>query len=363
MDETFNEEPIDPRTFMLEIRRRAIIRKGFLLHQASNSHTQPQQPPPPPSLEHLIRTTRALIATNEEIWARCQPHYCGRVGGGEEQHNHHPQELPPPHHDNDKGTWFLFARVAACTVTVTTYDTHVVDTVMMKTAPEVTKHEFYLPMVVPSKLRRLVPVPRMGPQDAVPNLRVLIHRAMVLSEDVMLISLLEYKHYLEQLQVALGVIDAWLLEAAKSEQFLKSTFGTSIKNNPDQHLQTFSNQLLKVDPIYNGLCSRCGKKRNKHVLMRSWLRCSETSSDLPFDQQPPPPRAFFPLTVETHLWVGTFRGSVNLQFFIDEPRERKRLTKMLAFVASLSPRSTDDKDEEETYGGGGGAEEPSTGHS
>ena len=70
--------------------------------------------------------------------------------------------------------------------------------------------------------------------------------------------------------------------------------------------------------------------------------------------------------METNLWVGTFRGSVNLQFFIDEPRERKRLTKLLAFVASLSPSSTDDKDDEEEddgVGGGGGPEEGSTGHS
>ena len=334
-----SDEPTDPRTFVLEMRRRVIARKS-LVHPAPNSQSQPPQPPLP-SLEHLIRTTRALIATNEEIWARCQPHYCGRVGAEERTHHEAP-------HDDEKGAWLLFARVGACTVKVTTYDSHVMDTVLMKTALEVTKHEFFVPMVFPSKLRRLVPVPRVGQDDAVPNLRVLIHRATLLSDDVMVIFLMEYKHYLEQLQVALGVIDAWLLEAAKSEQYLKDTFGASL-NPAGEYLQAFKNQHLTVDPIYSGSCSRCGKKRHKHTLMRSWLRCS--LSDLPMDQQQQQqqqqqqPRAYFPLTTETNLAVCKFRGSVNLQFFIDEPRERKRLTQMVAFAASFSHCSTHDDED------------------
>jgi hypothetical protein len=60
------------------------------------------------------------------------------------------------------------------------------------------------------------------------------------------------------------------------------------------------------------------------------------------------PPAYFPLTVDTNLLISPkFRGRADLQFFIDDPSERKRLVKFLAFVSNAEGDAERNVDHEE----------------
>jgi hypothetical protein len=306
-----SNEPTDPRKYLLEMRRCVLSRRGLGVDKDEDL-----------SLEYLIRITRALVATNEEIWARCAPHYCGKIVD----------------HEAENGI-FLFARVAPSTVRALTSSKHK-DTLVLQTAVEVTKRDFYLPVNFPSHLCRMVPVPKVSKDVAIPNLGTLLRRSMLLSDDILLIFLMEYKPYLERLQVALGDVEAWLLEATKSEVLLHAHFGAS--SHPGRFLHAFSNRLLHVDPIQDVSCSRCDKKLSKHTIVRCWAQCSHEGKSLDVCSHP----AFFPLTVETNLLICEFRGSMDLRFYIDEARERKRLVKFIGFVLNEKHDAEDSSDSE-----------------
>lgn len=317
MDEAAHpgSEPSDPREFLLEMRRRALSRKGLRTHQEEAI-----------SLEHLIRTTRALVSTTEEIWERCAPHYCGRVSEEEAI----------------KGTC-LFVRVAPSTVKASTSSKHK-NTLVLRTALEVTKRDFYLPVAFPTPLNRLVPVPKVSRDEAMPNLSLLLKRSMLLSEEILVAFLMEYKYYMEQLQVALGEVDAWILEGIKCEEFLHGHFGAN--GQPDHFVKSFNNQLVPVDPIQNVPCSRCCKKFYKHDKKLCWAFClggkdlsgNELANE-DFSSRGCP--AYFPVAIETNLLVCKLHGLLELDFAIDQHSERARMAKFLAFVSSESDAEED----------------------
>lgn len=346
-----NDDPSDPRAFLLEMRRRALTRKGLRAQREERT-----------TLEHLIRTTRAILATNGEIWERCKPFCCGKVVEDttsttastpssrrssstilqQRQQQHPPASKASPR--------LLFCRLAHSTVKANTYD----GLLSMESALEVTKRSFHLPMAIPYPLNRMIALPRQPKDDIMPNFDLMLKRAMLLSEDILVLYLMEFKDFLEKLQVALGEVDSWLLETEKCKAFLKEYFGKDgdffeIDDDVyDESSDCDFEERYSLDKFKKTKCSRCEFLCSQHAIDKSsssagscyWTNCPSACRNNKKDQS-----GYFPVSLERTLMLCRLKGSIKMNFCIDEEEDRQRLIKFLSFATGASQaRNQDDED-------------------
>ena len=176
-----------------------------------------------------------------------------------------------------------------------------------------------------------------------PNFDLLLKRSMLLSDEVLVFYLTEFKEFLENLQVALGKIDAWLMETENCKAFLHEHFGKDSDffelDNERYESSNFRgfDEKARLDKLKKIKCSRCDLLCSQHDANKSpgWVSCPCQKNEA----------GFFPLSLERPLLLCRLKGSLKMAFRIDEEADRKRLIKFLSFVTEAQTRN----DEEEGH--------------
>jgi hypothetical protein len=158
-------------------------------------------------LDHLVRTTRAILAMNNEIWMRCKQAR---------------QTEKTSTQASTEGA-AIFQRIAFRTIEVTSSDSQP-GTLGFMTTAELKHKDFGLPLPIPQELTDIIAFKMKGPKSIFPDYDLFFERSLLLHEDVLIPFLLKLKNHLEWIQVFLGQIDAWLMEPVSYVEFIKEVF-------------------------------------------------------------------------------------------------------------------------------------------
>jgi hypothetical protein len=149
-------------------------------------------------LDIAIKTVRALVVTNEEIWSRCRDKYS--VGGNV----------------------FIMKRVKQ--VDVWSHDDMTTVSAIVETVSEDFDTE---PLrVLPESLRLFEP--KKDDAKGVTDFKAFFSTCLITHEDVLLPLLSKLKEHLEKVQVCLGRIDEWVMQSTKNIEFLNTTFNVNM---------------------------------------------------------------------------------------------------------------------------------------
>jgi hypothetical protein len=158
-------------------------------------------------LEHLLRITRALIWTNQEIWERCtKTRTIVEVGI----------------------LTFSWVSITHLSIEGDAAKLHFTVT------PEVTTKDFGTPPKIPRELSQILFVPdpsRDGDTKefpGFPDYLLYLEKAVLLHEVVLFPFLMKLKEHLESVHVFLGKIETWLLDPLWHAQFIENLFGKKV---------------------------------------------------------------------------------------------------------------------------------------
>jgi hypothetical protein len=157
-------------------------------------------------LDHLVRTTRAILAMNNEIWMRCK------------QARQTEKTLTQTFMEGA-----IFQRIAFQTIEITSSNSQP-GTLGFMTTAELKHNDFGLSPPIPQELTDIISLKREGPNSIFPDYDLFFGRSLLLHEDVLMPFLLRLKIHLEWIQVFLGQIDAWLMEPVLYVEFIKEVF-------------------------------------------------------------------------------------------------------------------------------------------
>ena len=182
---------LDPEELMSQSRDEMVkeMKSGKKIHEFTD-------------LDIAIKTVRAIIVTNEEIWNRCKGYFTCYGDDSEEEESN-----------------FSIMRFDEVKVV---YDDNYDHTSIVAVAKEATKYFCLEPLkVLPECLGIFEPT---KDETGHVDFRMYFRRSLVLHEDVLLPFLSKLKNHLEEVQVCLGAVDEWVAGTANNVQFLKTTF-------------------------------------------------------------------------------------------------------------------------------------------
>lgn len=199
--------PTEPKEYIAHVRERAqadLNKRGGRGGRGRNASSAVDT-----DLEHLVRTVRAILSTNTEIWESCKGSKCVEPQG-------QATSASPP-------TTLPFQRVGYTNVTV---KTECASLYIETTAERMTK-DFECPGPLPEKLTDII-APKMGDDGLFPNYDRYLDTCLLLHEDVLAPFLVGLKDHLEDVQVFLGSIHAWLAEPIENVSFVEKHFGKKL---------------------------------------------------------------------------------------------------------------------------------------
>jgi hypothetical protein len=173
--------PNDAQEFISFARERAVAKlKARQKGQAS------------PDIDHLVRTTRALITTNKEIWARCEPSIVCTTS-----------TAPDHHGSGGRKTTMEFKRITFETVEV---QTNVGWTSFTVTGiSDISTKSFGKPAPFPHDLGRIFVLQVPSPDGIIPDYDSFLELVLLLHEDVLALGPFPW-----QVPEALGVHPSFL---------------------------------------------------------------------------------------------------------------------------------------------------------
>lgn len=260
-------------------------------------------------MDHLFLTTRALIVTNQEIWDRCQG---SKVKG-----------LPPP-----SVVGYMFRRVSYTQVNVETSreiynavaheDMHNIELIAI---PKIEGKEFGPPASPPASLTQLISAPKCADGD-LPDYTQYLEKAMTLHDEVLRPFLARLKDHLETVQVYLGSIDVWLMDAASCISYLEETFkgdGVKIEIPQPFELGDYGGcpPNCKVRHPRASKCLYCGEEFSEH----DGHGCCINERTGEFE-------------MEVELKRVTVPGEHRMSFDITKENDKTRLKKFLDFICA-----------------------------
>jgi len=190
-------------------------------------------------LDIAIKTVRALILTNEEIWDRCKEYFVQKDVYG----------------NGNVGEYFSMMRLDEVKVVNTNYRS----TSIVAVAKEMTRHFSLEPLkVLPDCLD--IFEPKRNEAGHI-DFKIYFRRSLVLHDDVLLPFLSKLKKHLEEVQVCLGAVDGWVMCTPNNIEFLEETFG--IKNIFD--LSSMKNPCNCYDRRIHGRCN-CKKSGKEYTI-------------------------------------------------------------------------------------------------
>lgn len=292
-----NTDHWNPKRFRMEVRDQAVA-ASFVEHDECMT------------VELLTTLCRALVTTNQEIWERCKPFYCTMINSA-----------------GSPAVKCTFYRVGFWNIRAKTKRQYHPESVKFQSVVELTKRSFEIPISLPERLECLVVLPQTKGNDIMPDYALILKRSMLLIDDILVGFLLEFKAFLENQQIALGKVEAWLVQADEDVIFLQNQFNVTIPcggatwqtlGSPFASWAACKQQLSKTR------CSRCGSNFEVHNRKQEngWVYCQQ-------DQQP----GCFPLTSSLTLSLKyECPGTIDVKFCIESPNERSRLIKFLEFA-------------------------------
>jgi len=162
----------------------------------------------------LIKTTQALVTSNNEIWDRCKANFSKH----ENKQFNHLSEKPN----------LIFQRVGFSVVNaLSRTDGYGRSLAFLSQCVQKTK-AFSVPCF-PHPLRTVV-IPSLDKYGML-NYSEYLKRSFILEESIMLPFLAILKDHLEEFQVFLGDIESWLMISARSAAFLQETFNVALPGN------------------------------------------------------------------------------------------------------------------------------------
>lgn len=262
------------------------------------------------AVDHLVTVCHALVTTNREIWERCKPFHCTTIASADSQPD-----------------MCTFYRIGYVNVRGATPQYHK-DCLKFESTPELTKSCFEIPISLPEKLECLVVHPRTEKNDIMPNYELFFQRSMLLVDDILPGFLLEFKAFLENQQIALGKVDAWLMQANEDALLLQSLFKVALPCDTAAW-QQMGGRFTSWETCQQGLalseCSRCGTvfKYHNQNQPNGWVSCSRGVQQ----------SGCFPLTrFMTVLNQFECPGTIDVKFCIEIPLERSRMIKFLDYA-------------------------------
>lgn len=264
-----------------------------------------------------IRVIRALLATNAEILDRVVDYV---------------------NYDGDDGT--VFARFGFEVVRAQQWQQFQTK-VRFVTYPETSEMAFDLtPLKTVPACFVLRPVYRTDFTSLV-DYELYFERSLgALHRDVLAPFLIGFKSHLESIQVCLGEVDDWLLDAQSNVEFLETTFGLSLETDT---YQGSSSEVYASDNgdafvpgtnrcLVNETCVNCNLGFNWHhcVFMngRYYRRCIPHNANNGDGS-----RSFFTYLRQQVLKECEFNGRVEAVFHISQASEQDRLIKLLDFLS------------------------------
>lgn len=132
-------------------------------------------------LDHLVRTVRAIVSTNKEIWEGCKGSKCSESDGA-----------------------LCFGRVGYSKVMVKTESS---SSLNFEAVAETTTKDFGYFILLPDKLTYII-TPNMGEDGIFPDYERYLDTCLLLHEDILGPFLASLKEHLEAMQVFLGSINS-----------------------------------------------------------------------------------------------------------------------------------------------------------
>jgi hypothetical protein len=195
-------------------------------------------------LDHLVRTTRAILAMNNEIWMRCK----------QARQTDKSSTL-----SSTEGA--IFERIAFQTISSKNSQP---GTLGFMTTPELKHKDFGLPPPIPQELTDIIALKTKGPQSVFPDYALFFERSLLLHEDVLMPFLFKLKDHLEWIQVFLGQIDAWLMEPVSYVEFIKEVFDKELIIPTKKEGTTTCTKDCTVKHPAPSCCLVCGQPFSSH---------------------------------------------------------------------------------------------------
>jgi hypothetical protein len=200
------------------------------------------------NLDHLVRTTRAILAMNNEIWMRCKqaPRQTGKSST----------------QASTEGV--IFQRIDFQTIEVTSSDSQP-GTLGFMTTAELKYKDFGLSPPIPQELTDIIALKQaLGPNSIFPDYDSFFGRSLLLHEDVLMPFLLKLKNHLERIQVFLGQIDAWLMEPVSYVEFIKEVFDKELIIPTKKEGPTPCTKECTINHPALSSCLVCGELFSSH---------------------------------------------------------------------------------------------------
>lgn len=257
-------------------------------------------------VEHNIRTIKAILAINKEIWERCE--------GSMEEGN---------------GTNTTFVRIGFTSVK-TQHNNQNNNIQFIAVATKAEKSFRTVPIAsLPSQLSEIFQ-PTFESGSKFVKFEAYFKKSLILNDEVLGPFLAMLKDHLESVQVCLGKIDAWLMATSSSAEFLESTFGTKL-NIPDE------TAFNPKPPSPYDVCMNCGHTLSNHHIKPygssfnvskplSDYECPDYSGQTFRNKSSDPPSQV--------LKTFSMSGKVELTFDVAIESEQTKLKKFLEFASS-----------------------------
>ena len=204
-------------------------------------------------LDHLILSIKGILATNKEIWERCKR--------SKEKHV-------------EAGT-MRFQRVA--------YDSVKVESNINLSSME--KEMRFSAIIGVSIKAAGKPPPFSGiiskfinfdtkEDEGFPDFGLLFERSLLLHDDLLPLFLFKFREHLEKVQVYLGGIDSWLMEATTLHNFLEETFQKKIPSHTETDFRYYCDgEECTLTHFGGSLCQACRKCYRDHYISEFELFC------------------------------------------------------------------------------------------
>lgn len=253
-------------------------------------------------LDLAVKTTRALLSSNKEIWQRCVESGCG------------PQD--------DK---LIFERAAFTKIQVKTTSINATQkTLSFQAVPELTTNDFGAPKPVPEQLTEIV-APTLAPDGIFPNYDRYLETALLLNKETLLPFLSVLKKHLEDIQILLGEIDSWLMTGSFCIDYMNENFNSS-RNDFELPESTIGCDAYRCGKSHIGLvCVRCKRTFHDEYSASHEPTCTTNSSHNGY-------HSFLHLTSVTLKECAT-DGNHDHTFDITQEAQQEKLKAFLVFVS------------------------------
>lgn len=240
--------------------------------------------------EYLVRSVRALLTTNDDIWEECEsfacPESCGFV--------------------SDNTIWFhrlstkdIFFKTETAGETEDETDENSSSDEEESDEEEKERREnvfstlavqerkcFKLPWPLPSALVEILSPPLLSGDRFYPDYGNYLRKVTFLREDIMAPFLAILQDHLEKVQVALGKIQTWLLESEKRVDVIKTHFeeegSIDLKRDIDSFHKIYGTKKRPREGSHK--CRYCSRSfTSRYYELKRIKACSKSDFDEEFD--------------------------------------------------------------------------------